>query len=346
MIKKYVFAVLVWIPLICFSETTKELRSLANLAARGDQIALQKLIDYSKDNKDAAKLLGILYFQGRGVEKNQEKGISYLENSAALGDVESKSFLIKLYLKKDGKFYSREKASNLRGTSTAPNSDLDEDVHETLTNTVRWRPFVEPIYNKKSTGSAFAINPTGIFVTNHHVIKGCTQIVVNYNENRSYANLIANSEDKDLAVIGVNQKSPYFLKLKNQPISIGENVSVGGYPLDGWFKYSDGIVAAIPLKNKVLQISASISSGNSGGPVVDKNGGVVGVIVSVLPPGKMSSGDVVVGADYNFAIDAQILKKILNTNSISFFDATNTIKNSSQRIANLLEKTTARIDCY
>ena len=344
MTAKYLALILLFLPVFCLSQTQTELSNLAKLSARGDQSALAKLTSYAEKDKDAAKLIGVLYFKGRGVEKNQDKGLSFLEKSAILGDSESRKFLLKIYTDKSNKYFNLEKANRFKENFSQPDSEAPEKNEEKLSEAVRWKPFVEPNYKSKSGGSSFAVNPNGVFVTNQHVVEGCSELVVSYNGKKSYAKLIANSREKDLAIITVDQKTPYFLRLKNQSVSIGEKISVAGYPIIVGFKYSDGIVAAIPRKNEIIQVSASVSSGNSGGPVVDKHGSLVGVIRSVISPGRNELGNV--GSDYNFAIDVSALKVLLNSNSISFIEMKDLPETSPKLIVRLLEKTTAEIYCY
>lgn len=148
--------------------------------------------------------------------------------------------------------------------------------------------------NEKSSGTGFAISSNGYIVTNHHVIDKAKSIEVkgvNGNFTRKLnAELVVSDEKNDLAIIKIND--PSFSSLGSIPYSVrqgvadvGENVFVLGYPLTSSMgeevKLTNGIVSSktgFQGDISTYQISAPVQPGNSGGPLFDKNGNLIGVV--------------------------------------------------------------------
>jgi len=289
---------------------------LSSLVSRGDMSAVEELERLANTDKDAARTIGIHYYKGLGVKKDQKIAMKYLEKAAELGDAKSRSFISKISL-------------------VANDSAMV------------WIPIQLPSFNKKGMGSSFAVNSHGTFVTSLHVVEKCQAIVVNYNNNKAYGKISAYSKPDDLAIILVNQPTPIHLNMRTTNTVRGERVSVGGYPLDGPFAFSDGLISSIPDAANI-QISAEVSSGNSGGPVVDAYGQVIGVIRSVLAPGQYSdeSGKFSIGANFNFAVNSPKLLGMLVGNSVPYTIASSSKSISTIELARILERSTARLDCY
>jgi len=147
---------------------------------------------------------------------------------------------------------------------------------------------------EKSSGTGFAISSNGYIVTNHHVIDKAKSIEVkgvNGNFSRKLnAELVVSDEKNDLAIIKIND--PLFTSLGSIPYTVrqgvadvGENVFVLGYPLTSSMgeevKLTNGIVSSktgFQGDISTYQISAPVQPGNSGGPLFDKNGNLIGVV--------------------------------------------------------------------
>ena len=147
---------------------------------------------------------------------------------------------------------------------------------------------------EKFSGTGFAISSNGYIVTNHHVIDKAKSIEVkgvNGNFSRKLnAELVVSDEKNDLAIIKIND--PLFTSLGSIPYTVrqgvadvGENVFVLGYPLTSSMgeevKLTNGIVSSktgFQGDISTYQISAPVQPGNSGGPLFDKNGNLIGVV--------------------------------------------------------------------
>src|SRR5579884_2509116 len=132
-------------------------------------------------------------------------------------------------------------------------------------------------------GSGFLISADGDIVTNDHVIKEAHSAVVKLSNGAFFPvdGVLASDASKDLAIIKVKGKNLPFLSLGEiERLSVGDHVVAIGSPLGLEGTVSDGIVSALRDvgSKKWIQTTAPVSHGNSGGPLLDMNDHVVGVI--------------------------------------------------------------------
>lgn len=136
-----------------------------------------------------------------------------------------------------------------------------------------------------SGGSGFLIDPKGYIITNAHVLKGSGAVVVN-SKGQEFNATIANIDlEKDLAILKIND--PDYEPLKSLPYSIrrantdlGEQIFTLGYPRND-IVYGEGYLSARTGYNSdslTYQVQISANPGNSGGPVFNNNGEVIGVL--------------------------------------------------------------------
>ena len=164
-----------------------------------------------------------------------------------------------------------------------------------------------------SSGSGFIITDDGYIVTNYHVISGGTSVSVTLNNGITYqAQVIGGEEDHDIAVLKVD---PGETKLQSVVIGQSSNLLVGedivaiGNPLgELTFSLSEGIVSCLNREINVdgtpfnmIQISAAVNSGNSGGPLFNTYGEVVGIVSAKYS--SSSSGASVEGLGFAIPID-------------------------------------------
>jgi serine protease Do len=174
-----------------------------------------------------------------------------------------------------------------------------------------------------SSGTGFAISSRGDVLTNNHVVDGCTSITLEQSGQSGIAgSVIARDRTNDLAVLRSNLKPGVVFALKPE-LRVGENVAVFGFPLSDRLattgNFTVGYVSALAGlgdDTSKIQISAPIQPGNSGGPVLDHTGNVVGVIVSTATPAIMASASGVMPQNINFAIKASIARTFLDASGV------------------------------
>jgi len=136
------------------------------------------------------------------------------------------------------------------------------------------------VYTDTGVGSGFSIKEN-IIITNAHVVGYSKKVAVNlYDGTTIKGNVIKTDIEKDLALIEVD-KTITPLSVNSNNLSIGQEVYAIGAPKDMPYTMTKGIISALDRKlgqNTYIQIDASVNSGNSGGPLVDDSGNVIGII--------------------------------------------------------------------
>lgn len=172
-----------------------------------------------------------------------------------------------------------------------------------------------------SYGSGFFVDNAGDLLTNAHVVRDCGYPTLRFGDGRTEPILIvARDEANDLALLKIRGPSPAYAKFRGAPpIRLGESVVVFGYPLSGYLSkngnLSTGLVASLAGagdNEAEMQISAPVQSGNSGGPVVDQSGHVVGVVVAKSNTKTIAKDYVEVIQNANFAVKADVAKAFLD----------------------------------
>ena len=142
-------------------------------------------------------------------------------------------------------------------------------------------------------GSGFFIDNKGSLITNHHVIEGAYSATIKTSAGKEYPvqGIVAKDTEADIVKLVVNlpDANMTFLNLSENVPSEGEDIFVIGNPLGLESTVSSGIVSAvrdIPAFGKILQITAPISPGSSGSPVINSKGEVIGIATLIFTEGQ------------------------------------------------------------
>jgi serine protease Do len=164
-------------------------------------------------------------------------------------------------------------------------------------------------------GSGFVIDPSGVIVTNKHVVKNAYQITVHFSDgSRARARLLAQGGSVDLALLKVSVGHPLHALAwgSSSDLEIGTPVLAIGNPLGLGLSVSAGIVSALNRNindspyDDYIQTDAAINHGNSGGPLVNLEGQVVGVDTSLIAMpngGSIGLGFAITADDAKFVVD-------------------------------------------
>lgn len=177
------------------------------------------------------------------------------------------------------------------------------------------------------SGTGFVISPKGHIITNNHVIAGCTDIRGNLNgQPATTLRVVSTDERNDLALLqGPTTSFKDYAKIRERSIRSGDSVVAIGYPFHGMltsdFTVTTGIVNSLSgIRNdtRFLQISAAVQPGNSGGPLFDTNGLIVGVVTGKLDALEMvrATGDI--PEDVNFAIKTGAIRDFLDNSVVPY----------------------------
>ena len=163
-----------------------------------------------------------------------------------------------------------------------------------------------------SLGSGFIVDASGIVITNNHVVNGADRVTVQMSDGREFSGRVLGRDPKiDVAVVKIDGKGR-FTPIKwgdSDHIRVGDSVFAVGSPFGLGNTVTSGIVSARGREigagpyDDFLQVDAAINSGNSGGPLFDGAGRVVGVNTAIFSP---TGGNVGIG----FAIPAAMARKV------------------------------------
>ncbi len=172
------------------------------------------------------------------------------------------------------------------------------------------------------SGTGFVVRRDGIIMTNHHVIRGCSSVALQSGER---VTVVATDETADLAILRVQGRT--FERIarfrRDQTIDLGEAVTAFGYPhfqsISTALNITNGIVSALVgvADNPAnFQINAALQPGNSGGPVLDSAGLVIGVAVARLSDRRIMAATGTVPQTMNYAVRGQIAEAFLLRNGV------------------------------
>jgi S1-C subfamily serine protease len=204
----------------------------------------------------------------------------------------------------------------------------------------------------KSTGTGFYVNSSGDIVTNAHVVDECKNLKV-FDSGKAEFSAKLNARDtlNDLAVIHGGSITQNYFKLRTGG-RLGEPISAFGFPLSGVLttggNFTTGNITALAgLKDdsRHFQISAPVQPGNSGGPMLDDAGNVLGVVVGKANAIAIAAAIKDIPQNVNFSIKSSVLLEFLKTYAIPFDDKPSAAAKSTADIAELAKNGSVFIEC-
>ena len=302
---------------------------------------------------DAQSRLGEMYFDGHGVHKDATLAASWFRKAAAQGQADAQFRLGLEYAFGTGVPNDFIQAYMWANLAAAHGSDekakiaskLRDDISERMSPTQiaeaqrltrEWKPgqhfestvssFSSPggALQKTLTGTAFVVSSQGHLLTNRHVVGNCQQVRLAGSDKP--LKVLPQDEANDLALLQMTGKPKAVAVFRAaNDLRQGESIAAYGYPLLGTLaaggNLSPGVVSALAgLGNNTsqIQITAPVQQGNSGGPVLDGKGQVVGVVVQKLDAVKVAklTGDV--PQNVNFAINESTARAFLDSNQVQY----------------------------
>jgi S1-C subfamily serine protease len=312
--------------------------NLANMYETGDTVA--------KDLKLAAK-----YYEAAahaGIPLAQYRlGAFYLAGTGGVRDV------VLAFV-----WYSRAAANPNAGALAAPAAKARDEIARSLSKRDKTRGDTllkqkpapaDERPRKVSTGTGFIVSADGYILTNNHVVAGCTEVRIKPLK----VPVVATDAERDLALLKVRATFQRFATFRASDIRKGETVVVAGFPLPGVLatdlKITTGTVSghAGPGNNKtLLQLSAPVQQGNSGGPLLDLSGQVVGVVVSKLDALKLARTTGDIPQNVNFAIKGSVARNFLAAHGVTTVVAESPDRLPPADVAERAQFYTALIECW
>lgn len=162
-------------------------------------------------------------------------------------------------------------------------------------------------------GSGFIISPDGYIITNNHVVQDAIKVRIKTIDEKEYkAKIIGTDPKTDLALVKIDAEDlPYVQLGDSNKVEVGEWVLAIGNPLNQDLTVTSGIISAkgrqlgLARYEDFLQTDAAINQGNSGGPLINMEGKVIGINSAILAP---TGGNVGIG----FAIPSNMAKRVIS----------------------------------
>lgn len=261
-------------------------------------------------NTDGYIGLSQMYEFGHGVPKDLVRAYAWLNLAAARGHSAAAEMRDKLARQMDQVAIARAQ----RISNDQESAGLT-DTPPIASPTARQQ---QPPEGPRTSGSGFFITDDGYFVTNRHVIADSRRISVRTLAGVFSATLVREDIDSDLAILKLEGKFSSLCIDPNASVKVADRVSTTGFPnptIQGLAaKYSSGEIAALSGPGddpRFVQISVPIQPGNSGGPLVDASGRVVGVVVAQLDKIETLKITGNIPENVNYAIKGTILLGVL-----------------------------------
>ena len=205
-----------------------------------------------------------------------------------------------------------------------------------------------------STGSGVVIGTQGEILTNSHVVENCENINVQFSSGGSEpATLVARDQRNDVAVIRVKTSFGSIATFRDSaPIRPGDTVVALGYPLSGLLSSNANLsvgnvsaLAGLGDDSRYLQVSAPVQPGNSGGPLLDASGHLVGVVTAKLNAVRVAKFTGDIPQNVNFALKAEVVRTFLDSKGIIYQKAPSNQQMSPADVGDIARPFTIHISC-
>jgi serine protease Do len=195
-----------------------------------------------------------------------------------------------------------------------------------------------------SSGSGFFVSKEGHIITNFHVIDNCNVVKVNFKGKQVNTKIFAIDKKNDLAIIQTDINPSKVFPVSNNDVTLLQDVIVAGYPLgkniSSAIKMHKGSVTALTGYEdnySNFQTDATINQGNSGGPIIDKYGNVVGIAVATWVEQGVQG--------IHFGIKSSVLKTFANSKELNFLPP-NRKEISEKKLGELISDSTIYLECW
>lgn len=297
-------------------------------------------VDAKKNLIDIQARLGDCYFTGNSVEQDYKEAVKWYRKAAEQGNARAQGILGMCYYLGQGvvedyveaykwillagmnghdvlepKIWLQEKLSS-EGIAEAQKQA--KAFTESKKQPVK-QPNSQP--QVQSSGTGFFVDTDGYMVTACHVVEEAKSIVVITSYGRFYAEVVAKDENNDIAILKVQGTGFSSLNIaSSSEVKTGDKVFTVGFPnidVQGTeVKYTEGSISSLSGINndfRYFQISVPVQPGNSGGPLMDSNGNVIGIVVSKLSDTKMLLYKGTIPQNVNYAVKSSFVLPYLKS---------------------------------
>lgn len=205
-----------------------------------------------------------------------------------------------------------------------------------------------------SSGSGIVVTADGHILTNNHVVQGCDSFGLRrVGDTERRAVLLAKDGKNDLAVLKASQPYEDVASFRVEPPRLAETVIVYGFPLSGMLASSGNVtlgnisaLMGLGDDSRNVQISAAVQPGNSGGPLFDGSGLLLGIVQSKLNVMKAAAVTGDIAQNVNFAIRASLAISFLGANGIEPGFERRRPSIAADEVMERAQKVTVQVLCY
>ena len=298
--------------------------------------------------------LGVAYANGEGVAEDDVQAYAWINLAAAQEDEGAKQDRTRIRQRMtpaqiaEAQKISREIAAQIERSQSGTDSSSFADASDSV---------FKPEPEMEGNASGFVIGRDGettFIVTNYHVVEDCAKVTVVYAGKSYEASVRAKDANSDLALLETKvppARPASFSSLSR--VSLGEAVTAAGYPLQGLLSKSLNVtggnvsaLAGLGDDAKHLQITAPLQPGNSGGPLLDASGNVVGVAAGKLNAIAAAelTGDL--PQNVNFAIKAALVRSFLDIHAVDYQRLPSETKLEPEQLAERARQFTVAVHCW
>lgn len=293
--------------------------------------------------KPAQRWLGMIYYNKDSPIKNQPEAARWFRRAANQGDVPSQISLAAMYWLGHGvpqddieayKWFNlagaQENKQGQENRDILASNMTREQIAEAQRRSSAFRPRTEADQAApensiraevvKATGSAFFISADGYLLTNLHVVAQASRIVVRVKEATYEARLIKADSSNDIALLKVSGSFEALAVTSSRGVKLGNPVFTIGYPspdIQGvepkLTKGDISSLAGIQDDPRHFQVSVPVQPGNSGGPLLDQNGNVIGIITLRLNDLRALSATGSLPQNVNYALKSSFVIAMLES---------------------------------
>jgi TPR repeat protein len=279
-------------------------------------------------NAEAQANLGVMYYDGRGVAQNYVQAHMWW-NLAASGSASNKANRAKAAKNREIVATKMTPAQIARAQAMAELC-LRSNYRDCGSSQVARRedraappPPAAARSEVASTGSGFFVSENGHIVTNAHVGDVCQNV---RSSRGGSLRKVSTDNESDLALYIASEKPDSIAHVRGgRGARVGEAVVAVGFPLSGLLS-SDPIVTTGTISalsglgndRRMIQISAPVQPGNSGGPLLGEDGSIVGVVVGKIDAVKVAKAIGDIPQNVNFAVSLGTLQSFLNANGVAY----------------------------
>ena len=206
-----------------------------------------------------------------------------------------------------------------------------------------------------ASGSGFVVSEDGNVVTNRHVVSGCRSVSVRTDSLPGVpARVIALHPRNDLAVVRAEGRFASVASFREgRPVRPGDDIVAVGFPLAGLLADEPSVttgsvnaLAGIHNDPAILQMSAPVQQGSSGGPLFDASGNVVGVVVTKLNARIVAEETGDLPENVNFALKSDVARSFLDELAIGYRTSRSIERLTNADVGDIGRRVTVMVECY